>query len=120
MNEAEFEKLVAEIRPELVRIATRRAGRDQAEDGVQAAILAIWTKGLWKTASRETVAKRLRVGARLYGKDQMRGLQRLRTAQRNLLVLAHSGGKRLAPKGGADRQAEEIQRTAQRRQEVGQ
>lgn len=120
MTEAEFTKLIEDLRPELVRIAGRRCGRDQADDAVQTAVLHCWKDGGWASAPQTTVAGWLRRLARMRARDELRGLGRLRAAQKNIAVLANSGGKRLAPKGGADKQSDEIQRTAQRRQEAGQ
>jgi hypothetical protein len=67
-----------------------------------------------------TLTSWLRNGAVRQSTKELRGLGRLRAAQRNLAVLGNKGGRRVAPKGGADRQADEIQRAAQRRQEAGQ
>lgn len=120
MTEAEFANLVEDIRPELVRIAGRRCGRDLAEDAVQKLLTRLWTGGRWQTDPADVVKKLLRAGAAVNGTDEFRQIARFRGAQKNLRVLAYPGGKRVAPKGGADHQAGEIQRQAQRRQEAGQ
>lgn len=94
MTEAEFANLVEDIRPELVRIAARRAGRDQAEDAVQKAVMQIWNAEKWRATPRETVAGWLRQRSKDRGRNEMRGLARLRDAQRNLRVLGDKGHKR--------------------------
>jgi DNA-directed RNA polymerase specialized sigma24 family protein len=93
VTESEFEQVVEEIRPELVRIAARRCGRDQAEDAVQKCLTYQWTAGRWKTASAATVSGWLRHKAKQAAQDEFKGLVRLRDAQNNLGVLSYSGCK---------------------------
>jgi DNA-directed RNA polymerase specialized sigma24 family protein len=102
VTEREFETLVSEIRPELVRIASRRCGRDQAEDAVQKCITYQWSTGRWKTAGVETVSGWLRHKAKQSAQDEFKGLARLRDAQRNIAVLSYSGCKHIESKPNAD------------------
>jgi DNA-directed RNA polymerase specialized sigma24 family protein len=91
MTEQEFTALVEELRPELVKIAARRCGRDQAEDAVQIATTQIWIAQQWLTYDRERMAGLLRQAAARKAINELRGLGRLRDAQRNLDVLGNSG-----------------------------
>ncbi len=102
MTEAEFANLVEDIRPELVRIAARRCGRDQAEDAVQKGVLRLWESRQWVTADRHTVAGWLRHKAVSRGQDEMKSLLRLRAAQRNIRVLSDKGHKQTARQPNSD------------------
>jgi DNA-directed RNA polymerase specialized sigma24 family protein len=102
VTEAEFEQLVTKIRPELIRIATRRCGRDQAEDAIQTAILHCWKDAGWKGADSATVSRWLRRLAAMRGRDELRSLGRLRDAQRNLAVLANKGCRHVQSKPNSD------------------
>lgn len=105
MSEAEFEKLVAEIRPQLVRIATRRAGRDHADDAVQKTLTQIWVSRKWEKAQAAKVAGWLRWGVKHEGGKEMRGLKRFRDAQRNLAVLGNKGCRHVQSKPNSDGEA---------------
>ncbi len=107
MTEQEFEQLVTDLRPELVRIAARRGGRDQAEDAVQKATTETWAARKWETASKETVAGWLRQRSRDRGINELRGISRLREAQRNIRVLGDKGHKRANPAAYRHRDGED-------------
>ena len=102
MSEAEFEQLVARLRPELIRIASRRAGRDQADDAVQKSVLQLWVSGRWKTAGAAEMTGRLRLRVKSEAGKELRGLARLRTAQKNIRVLGDKGCRHVQSKPNAD------------------
>jgi DNA-directed RNA polymerase specialized sigma24 family protein len=93
MTEEEFTNLIEAIRPELVAIARRRCGRDQAEDAVQKTVMRVWAAGRWQIVDPTTVTARLRALVSLNGQDEFRQIVRFRDAQRNLGVLTHNGCK---------------------------
>jgi len=103
MTEHDFETLVVRIRPELVRIAARRCGRDNAEDAVQKAITQVWLAGRWATYPTERTTGLLRQAAARKGINELRGLGRLRAAQTNLAVLGNKGHKHANPAAYRDR-----------------
>jgi DNA-directed RNA polymerase specialized sigma24 family protein len=105
VTRAEFANLIEDIRPELVRIASRRGGRDQAEDAVQKTFMQLWASRKWEKAAAATVAGWLRWGVKREGGKEMRGLQRLRDAQRNLWVLGNKGCRHIESKPNSDGEA---------------
>jgi hypothetical protein len=102
VTEAEFEQLVTKLRPELIRIATRRAGRDQADDAVQKAVMQLWIARRWDSASTEEMTGRLRLRVKSEAGKELRGLKRLRDAQRNIRVLGDKGCRHVQSKPNSD------------------
>lgn len=102
MTETQFTQLVEKLRPELVRIAARRCGRDQAEDAVQKAVAKVWELGAWRTKPRAVVAGWLRHKTVSRGQDEMKSLMRLRGAQKNLRVLSDKGHKHTTKSPNSD------------------
>ncbi len=105
MTEQEFTELVEEIRPELIRIASRRCGRDLAEDAIQMAVIKVWELGQWKTADSAVVAGWLRHKAKSRGQDEFKKIDRFRGAQKNLRVLSDKGWKRAYDPNSRDKEA---------------
>jgi DNA-directed RNA polymerase specialized sigma24 family protein len=94
MTEQEYAALIEQARPELVRIASRRCGRDLAEDAVQKLFTRYWTNRRWERSSPETFIRALRRGAVLNGFAEGRQIGRFRAAQKNFLAAAYTGHKR--------------------------
>lgn len=97
MTETEFVDLSEKLRPELVKIAGRRCGRDYAEDAVQKSVTQLWEAGKWKSYLPERVAGLLRQAASRKGINELRSLGRFRALQKETSVLLGNSGCRHTP-----------------------